>query len=238
MYRFSFFCRPKRDSPRISAALVWLLAARPSASRSSDRSSRSTRGLSSRLSGSSATRRARIARGGDRRRQVGDADAIARQRVGARDLVLELAHVARPAVRDQARERRRVERLRRGPSGGGRRAWRGSARPSAGCRRGDRAAAAARSARRSAGRRDPAGTSPPPPCGRDRGSWRSTMRTSTLRVRSLPTRRSSPCCRTRSSLPCMPGDISPTSSRNSVPPSATSNRPRVSRSAPVNAPRT
>ena len=64
------------------------------------------------------------------------------------------------------------------------------------------------------------------------------MRTSTLRVRSLPTRRSSPSCSTRSSLACMPGDISPTSSRNSVPPSATSNRPRVSRSAPVNAPRT
>ena len=36
----------------------------------------------------------------------------------------------------------------------------------------------------------------------------ATMRTSTLRVRSLPTRRSSPSCSTRSSFPCMPGDIS------------------------------
>ena len=40
---------------------------------------------------------------------------------------------------------------------------------------------------------------------RDRGCVAVRMRTSTLRVRSLPTRRSSPSCSTRSSLPCIAG---------------------------------
>ena len=56
------------------------------------------------------------------------------------------------------------------------------------------------------------------------------------RVRSSPTRSSSPSWRTRSSLAWSSSGISPISSRNSVPPSASSNRPARSRTAPVNAP--
>jgi hypothetical protein len=53
----------------------------------------------------------------------------------------------------------------------------------------------------------------------------ATMRTSTRSVRLPPTRSNSPSCSTRSSFACIAGDISPTSSRNSVPPSASSKRP-------------
>ena len=51
------------------------------------------------------------------------------------------------------------------------------------------------------------------------------MRTSTLRVRSAPTRSNSHSCSTRSSLACSSSGISPTSSRKSVPRSASSKRP-------------
>ena len=53
-----------------------------------------------------------------------------------------------------------------------------------------------------------------------------------------PTRAISPFSSTRSSLICVASGMSPTSSRNSVPPSAYSNLPLRSRSAPVNAPLT
>src|SRR5450432_171229 len=54
-----------------------------------------------------------VARGGDRRREIAHADARARERVRAQQLVLELAHVAWPAVAHEARERGGLERLAR-----------------------------------------------------------------------------------------------------------------------------
>ena len=71
--------------------------------------------------------------------------------------------------------------------------------------------------------------------GRD-GSRRSGGR-STWRARAEPSRRIVPSASTRSSFACMPGDISPASSRNSVPRWAVSKRPTRAAAAPVNAPR-
>ena len=62
------------------------------------------------------------------------------------------------------------------------------------------------------------------------------IRTSTERLRELPTGVTSPSCSTRSSFACMTRLMSPISSRKSVPPSALSNVPRRSATAPVNAP--
>ena len=61
-------------------------------------------------------------------------------------------------------------------------------------------------------------------------------RTSTLIVRGLPSRSNSPVSSTRSSLACTSSDSSPTSSRKSVEPSATSKRPTWRVRAPVKAP--
>ena len=55
-------------------------------------------------------------------------------------------------------------------------------------------------------------------------------------VRVPPTRSSSPSCSTRSSLTCRSSDRSPISSRKMVPPVASSNRPTLRLTAPVNAP--
>ena len=65
-----------------------------------------------------------------------------------------------------------------------------------------------------------------------------STRTSTLMVRDEPTRSSSPVCSTRSNRACCVPLIFAISSRNSVPPSASSNRPMRSAFASVNAPRT
>ena len=62
------------------------------------------------------------------------------------------------------------------------------------------------------------------------------MRTSTGTERGLPTGRTSPSCRARSSLTWKAGEVSPISSRNRVPPSACWNRPMRSSWAPVKAP--
>ncbi len=62
------------------------------------------------------------------------------------------------------------------------------------------------------------------------------MRTSTRRDFDEPTRSNSPVCSTRSSLACCAGDRLAISSRKSVPPSASSNRPTRSARASVNAP--
>src|SRR5205823_101027 len=62
-------------------------------------------------------------------------------------------------------------------------------------------------------------------------------RTSAVSVTVPPTRSYCRSCSTRSSFACRPGISSPISSRNSVPPAASSKRPRVSLSAPVKAPR-
>ncbi len=51
-----------------------------------------------------------------------------------------------------------------------------------------------------------------------------------------PTRSNSDSCSTRSSFTCISTGISPISSRNSVPPWASSNRPGLAPTAPVNAP--
>ena len=66
----------------------------------------------------------------------------------------------------------------------------------------------------------------------------ATMRGLALMLVSLPTRRISRSWSARSSFAWRAGDISPTSSRNSVPALATSNSPALSRIASVNAPRT
>ena len=62
-------------------------------------------------------------------------------------------------------------------------------------------------------------------------------RTSTLIERLPPTRSNSRSCSTRSSLAWNDGEMSPISSRNSVPLWACSKRPLRSPSAPVKAPR-
>ena len=64
----------------------------------------------------------------------------------------------------------------------------------------------------------------------------ATSRTSTRIVRVLPSRSNSRSCSTRSSLGCSSSGMSPTSSRNSVPPWASSKRPIRCAIAPVNAP--
>ena len=56
----------------------------------------------------------------------------------------------------------------------------------------------------------------------------ATTRASTLTGRLPPTGRTSPSWSTRSSLTCRAGDVSPISSRNTVPPVACSNIPFVS----------
>ncbi len=65
----------------------------------------------------------------------------------------------------------------------------------------------------------------------------ATMRASTRLAWFSPTLLTSPSWIARSSFACARGDNSPTSSRNSVPPSAASNSPCRSDAAPVNAPR-
>ena len=65
----------------------------------------------------------------------------------------------------------------------------------------------------------------------------ATTRTSTPMVMLEPTRSNARSCSTRSSLACTHAEISLISSSNSVPRSASSNRPLRSFSAPVNAPR-
>ena len=63
-------------------------------------------------------------------------------------------------------------------------------------------------------------------------------RTSEEIGRLPPTRVNRPSCRARSTLDCVRADMSPTSSRKRVAPSASSNLPRRSSVAPVNEPRT
>jgi len=62
------------------------------------------------------------------------------------------------------------------------------------------------------------------------------MRTSTWMGVVPPTRSNDRVCRTRNSLTCTEGLISPISSRKSVPPSAASKRPSRLPAAPVNEP--
>ena len=63
-----------------------------------------------------------------------------------------------------------------------------------------------------------------------------TIRTSTATLSVPPTRSNFRSSRKRSSFTWAPREISPTSSRNTVPPLATSNLPAFCRMAPVNEP--
>ncbi len=87
---------------------------------------------------------------------------------------------------------------------------------------------------------------------RNRRSWRkrprptssprsrfvaASRRTSTRRCPVAPIRSTIPSCRTRRSFTWAAGGSSPISSRNSVPPSASSKRPGLDSTAPVKAPR-
>ena len=64
----------------------------------------------------------------------------------------------------------------------------------------------------------------------------ATNRTSALSVCVPPSRSNSLSCKTRKSFTCTAGVMSPISSRNSVPPCASSTRPGLRDAAPVNAP--
>ena len=93
------------------------------------------------------------------------------------------------------------------------------------CPRGAPAAAARGSERRGAGNRDPMRNRP---CATASVSTRfvaAMRRTSTRLVRVEPSRSTSPVCSTRSSFTWISSGSSPTSSRKSVPRSASSNRP-------------
>ena len=81
-------------------------------------------------------------------------------------------------------------------------------------------------------RRDPSGSGRRPPRAIRSLAVAATTRTFTWKARSSPTRRTSPESSTRSSRTCMAGDISPISSRNSVPPLAASNSPMREVTAP------
>ena len=72
----------------------------------------------------------------------------------------------------------------------------------------------------------------------DRPGVAATTRTSARRLRASPRRLNSPLSRTRRNAFCKSRDISPISSMNRVPPSASSKRPVAPLVAPVKAPGT
>ena len=119
------------------------------------------------------------------------------------DRVLELADVARPAIRGERRDRGRRELD--AASGARARVLQEGLDQQRECLRAVRAAPARGSRSRSAGRTGPAGSAV-----RDTSRSRSTLvaattRTSTLTMRLPPTGRTSPSCSTRSSLTCSAG---------------------------------
>ena len=148
---------------------------------------------------------------------------------GAADDVLELAHVARPVGRRELRGARRRRAARRHA--------RAVAPPlSAKCDGEQRDVLSAIAQRRHvhrerprAGRRGRRESGRAPPRAPRSRLVAAITRTSTRCTRSLPTRWISPCCSARSSLGWISSGSSPISSRNSVPPSATSNLPARSR---------
>ena len=126
-----------------------------------------------------------------------DSDRVAAgERGGDREHVLELAHVARPGLREQARPRLAGQPRRRAQGA------EGIDQRSAARRRRGRAAAASRRSRRANESKDRAGSSPARPS-RERSRWvAASTRTSTRRAALSPSRRISPSCSTRSSMPC------------------------------------
>ena len=196
----------------------------------------SARARPSRAPPAARRRRARtVARPDLQRDRVGGDPIARRQDRHPLDDVAQLAHVAGPGV---AFEQRAPPPARSSAAGScsARRTRTGSTAPARRCPAGARAAPARGSARRSAGRTDPRGTCRPRRARRAGGWWPRSTRTVTRIVCSPPTRWNSPSCRTRSSLACDASCRSPTSSRKIVPPSASSNLPRRSAAAPVNAP--
>ena len=148
---------------------------------------------------------------------------VGAQRGQAAHQVLQLAHVAGPAIGAQRVHRApgratctAARRRARGRGSGGR---------DRRCPRRARAAAAGGSAPRSAGRTDPRGTARRGSPAR-RSRWVAAMMRTLARIGwRPPTVVNSPSCSTRSSRVCASGGMSPISSRNSVPPSACSKRP-------------
>ena len=188
---------------------------------------------------SRATPAAGLHRGDDALRQAREIDRRpVAQHGGALDRVLELPDVAGPRVGLERGERLRGD--------GGRRDGSAPSRASGpGARRYAASTATSPARARSGGRRSVSTSR------RKSRSWRkrpiatssssarevaATMRTSTSRSASAPSRRTRPSCRTRRSLTCEAGGSSPISSRNSVPPAACSTSPVRSRTASVKAP--
>jgi hypothetical protein len=107
-----------------------------------------------------------------------------------------------------------------------RRTGRGSGAPGAVCPRGARAAAAAPVRPLSDGSRDPRGSAPRPPA-LSRSRWvAATTRTSTCTGASPPHPHDLALLQRAQQLDLQRGGMSPSSSRKSVPPSASSNLPR------------
>ena len=139
------------------------------------------------------------------------------------DHVLQLAHVARPVIPRQRREHARARASARVPTRAA--AARQKCSASSGMSSGRSRSGGTGCAPRRADRTGPARKRPAAASARRSRLAAATSRTSTVRLNVSPTRRTSCCCSTRSSFACARGDSSATSSRNSVPPSASSNRP-------------
>ena len=197
----------------------------------------SSAGLSRRSSptagfaGSGRARRGATASG-----KIADVDHVAAHRDAARERVLELAHVAGPAMLPERAQRGAGEPRRRLGRG---RAARASCSTSSGTSpsrsRSGGTAIVITSRRNREILAEPAG-------GGELGE-RALARgdDADVDLARLACRRRGGSCRPAAraaASPASPALVSAISSRNSVPPSATSNRPRRSRSAPVNAPRT
>ena len=170
-----------------------------------------------------ADRRTAVRAGRARPPRVNGRSAMSIDRAAAEDdepldRVLQLANVARPvdtqvsaATASGVKSTRRPARLQA--------LLRETSRSGAGCLRGDRGAPAPWIDDHAEAIEE---ILPEPllrrPRARDRTLVAATTRTSTLTMRLAPTGRTSPSCSTRSSLTCSAGEVSPISSRNTVPP--------------------
>ena len=170
-----------------------------------------------------------------RRRSAGSIAVPRAIEHGALDDVIQLAHVARPRVAAQRRQRRLGERRRPG-GGGAARAARGTLREPH-----DVVAALAQRRQMDVDRVEPIQQIAAEAAGLDLGRRcrRSSPRARARRrccVRDEPSRSNWPSSSTRSSRACCATGMFAISSRNSVPPSASSKRPTRSFFASVNAP--
>ena len=229
--RFIIFCRPKRETPRSSAARVWLPSVRRRATRTRSASSASRRRRRFKPSARAASLLFGFWTSGvrcstlDQRRRRARARAALRFRAGARCRATNTPRARRKRRATGARDARRRARARNAAPGCGTSPLRSRSD-------GTRTLITFRRYNRSS-RKRPSFTS------FSRSRWVAPMtRTSTRRTVSEPTGRISPSWSARKSLACMPRLISAISSRRSVPWCATSKSPARGRTAPVNAPRT